>query len=126
MGAILVGLAAVAVGVSPASQPAPPQLAKPAAVVGGPPEVPERVGRVILVGNARTKDRAILQELPALRPGGLLPSEADLLRGEIRLLVKYHTRFDLDAGKRPFIEALPVTEGSVFRDVRVSFPENGK
>lgn len=123
MGSLVVGLATVVIGVPPASRPPLPEPAGPVAAARVPPVAPDRVGRVIMVGNTRTTDRAVLQELPALRPGGPLPGEADLLRGEIRLLVKYHRRFDLDAGKRPAVEVLPATDGTMYRDIRVSFPE---
>ena len=85
----------------------------------------DRVGRVVLVGNGWTSDRAILRQVPVF-PGEPLPGEAELLRAEIRLLVQYHRRFDLDAGKRPTVEVLPAIDGSAYRDIRVSFPERKK
>jgi hypothetical protein len=94
------------------------------AIVGQPPATPpaqERVGRVLIVGNTRTADRDVLRELQAV-PGQPVPSATELRRVEIRLLLKYHRRFDIGGGKWPTVEV--IREGdSEFRDVRVSFPE---
>lgn len=84
---------------------------------------PPRVGQVFIEGNVKTKDNGIREELE-LYPGQRLPAEAELLKAEIRLLMKYHKRFDLAAGKRPRIKVLPPPdEETMFRDVWVSFPE---
>jgi hypothetical protein len=83
---------------------------------------PIRVAAIYIEGNVVTRDQSIHDELK-FYPGQLMPSEADLLKAEIRLLMKFHKRFDLDAGKRPRIEVLPADFETDFRDVRVSFPE---
>lgn len=86
------------------------------------PSEGDRVGHITIEGNRKTADAAILPMVD-LRPGALLPREADLLKAEIRLLMEHHKRFDLDGGHRPTIQVLPRSSGSVFRDVVVRFPE---
>lgn len=96
----------------------------PLAVEGQKPAPVLRVGSIVIVGNVRTPDREILEELNVF-PGQLLPGEADFLRAEIRLLVTFHKRFDLADRQRPRIEFEPKT-CSEFVDIRVLFPEKGK
>ncbi len=81
----------------------------------------QRVGRIIVVGNARTPGRLILRRLDFF-PGQLLPSEAELLRAEIRLLTAFPKRFDLAAGDRPTV-AVVGNRDSSFADIEVRFPE---
>ena len=57
------------------------------------------------------------------RPGGRLPSEADILRAEIRLLMTFHKRFDLADRRRPRIECERNEFDSIYVDIRVLFPE---
>lgn len=84
---------------------------------------PARVGRVIVVGNARTPDRLILRRLD-FSPGQPLPGEAGLLRAEIRLLTAFPKRFDLAAGDRPTVAVVVVVHrDSGFADIEVRFPE---
>jgi hypothetical protein len=106
MNAVLVGLSLV---LMPGADKSEPQS--------------QRIGYIFVVDNLRTKQLAILQELTALYPGGKVPGEADMLRSEIRLLMKYHKRFDLDNGKRPTIQVKARKDDSVFCDIVVSFPE---
>lgn len=109
---MLAAIVGVAVVLGPAAPPA-----------GGPP-VQERVGLITLTGNTVTPDGDIL-DLLGLYPGGGLPDEAGLLRLEMKLLLAFHRRFDLDAGQRPRIELAPNDLDSLFRDVVVTFPEKG-
>ncbi|HEX4607829.1 MAG TPA: hypothetical protein VH092_06445 [Urbifossiella sp.] len=92
--------------------------------IGGPPAAPPpaeyRVGSIMIVGNSRTADRDILRELNVL-PGQRLPDATDLRKAEIRMLLKFHRRFDIDGGKWPVVEV--IANESAFRDVRISFPE---
>ena len=83
---------------------------------------PDRIARITYAGNQRTADERIGDVLE-LYPGMLLPDEAGLLRAEIRLLMRFHKRFDLAAGKRPTIRVLPRYGDSPFRDIEVRFPE---
>lgn len=98
------------------------------AVLFGPavaaPAAEPRVGRVIIEGNVVTKDSLILEEFP-FRPGQLLPDEAKLLKVEIRLLMKFHKRFDLDGAERPTIQVLENEFASEYRDILIRFPEKG-
>ena len=82
-----------------------------------------RVGHVLIAGNVRTPDGEILDELKFLRPGGSLPSEADVLRAEMKLLLTFHKRFDLTDRQRPKIEFEKDEVGSTFINVRIHFPE---
>ena len=85
-----------------------------------------RVGEIRLSDNVVTKSRAIRNALDDdLCNGQRMPSEADRLKIEIRLLMKFHKRFDLDAGKRPQIVVLP-DPMSRYWDVEVRFPEKAK
>lgn len=97
----------------------------PSVPPAGGPAVHERVGLIIIEGNVRTEDAAILRFLPGVYPGGRLPSETDRLRIELRLLTAFHRRFDLDAGLRPELVVLPNDNDSLFRDVKLVFPEMG-
>lgn len=90
------------------------------------PPVRDRVGSIIIEGNVRTGDAAILNLLDGFYPGAELPSEADRLRCELRLLVAFHRRFDLDAGLRPEVVVLPNDHDSVFRDLLIRFPEKAR
>jgi hypothetical protein len=83
---------------------------------------PDRVGQIFISGNLRTRDCPI-RDVLELYPGMLLPDEAILLRTEIRLLMRFHNRFDLAAGKRPTLTVLPREGDSPFRDIEVRFPE---
>jgi hypothetical protein len=100
-----------------------------AALAGALPPIPAhdkpvpdlRVGRIIIEGNRYTLDGDILEELD-FRPGQPLPSEADILRAEMRLLMAFHKRFDLADRQRPRIE-FEAEKGSNYIDIRVLFPE---
>jgi hypothetical protein len=83
---------------------------------------PDRLGAIFISGNVRTPDCSIRDTLE-LYPGMVLPDEATLLRIEIRLLMRFHKRFDLAAGKRPTLKVLPREGDSQFRDIEVQFPE---
>ena len=84
---------------------------------------PDRVASIEIEGNQWTSDSPI-RDAVGLYPGMLLPDEATLLRAEIRLLMRFHERFDLDAGKRPTVKVLPrESDSRRFRIVEVNFPE---
>jgi hypothetical protein len=83
---------------------------------------PDRIGNIYIIGNVQTGHGPILDVLK-LYPGTLLPDTATLLRTEIRLLMRFHKRFDLDAGKRPTLKVLPRQGNSPYRDIEVHFPE---
>jgi hypothetical protein len=79
-----------------------------------------RVGEIAIVGNDLTKNESIRRYL-SIYPGQILPTKEELLKIEIELLMKFHRRFDLDAGERPRIE---IQDGTgEFRDVVIAFPE---
>ncbi len=86
---------------------------------------PDRIGMIMIVGNVRTADRRILDVLyeSQMCVAGPLPNAAKLLRAEIRLLMRFYTRFDLSAGRRPTLKVLPREGDSPFRDIEVRFPE---
>src|SRR4051812_49132857 len=86
-----------------------------------PPE-PDRVGRIIIEGNDRTNSGDILDEL-RFCAGCLLPSKADLLDTEIRLLLKFHKRFDLADRQRPTIEIRELEFDTPWKDIVIHFPE---
>lgn len=110
---MLAALVGVAVALGPAVPPA------------GGPLGNDRVGTITIEGNVRTEDAAILRFLPGVYPGGVLPSEAERLRIELRLLTAFRRRFDLDAGRRPELIVLPNELDSEFRDLKLVFPEKG-
>jgi hypothetical protein len=80
-----------------------------------------RVGQIIVYGNVRTERDTIEKEL-GFAPGERMPSEADRLKAELRLLMKFHKRFDLDAGKRPQILVIGNLHNKYW-DVEVQFFE---
>jgi hypothetical protein len=86
------------------------------------PAEPARVGSIFIQGNRWTADCSILDALE-LWPAMRLPDEATLLRTEIRLLMQFHERFDLTAGKRPTLKVLPCKGGIPYHDIVVHFPE---
>jgi hypothetical protein len=85
--------------------------------------VPARVGQIFIVGNTNTKSAAICDELPGLSPGAVLPGGAELRQAEIRLLKKFANQLGNVAGKGPRIEVVPAKDGTVYHDIRISFPE---
>ncbi len=79
---------------------------------------PDRVGRIIIEGNEVTRRRVILNEIPFLRPGQILPYDR---LDEARMRLARLGIFDPE--EPPTVEVLPNEFDNVFKDIRIRVKE---
>ncbi|HEY1190954.1 MAG TPA: POTRA domain-containing protein [Gemmata sp.] len=80
------------------------------------PSEPDRVGRIIIEGNAKTSDRKILAQVD-LRPGQILRYPA---------LEEARAKLEKAGFRGATVEALPNEFDSSFKDIRVRIIEKGR